>query len=53
MKEKPEVILQMMHEYNYHVYFKVCTRQKLTVILTAKEQVLTLVNGSERSSELP
>ncbi|MBP7388771.1 MAG: type I restriction endonuclease subunit R [Chitinophagales bacterium] len=48
MEEKLEVIRQMMHGYNYHVYFKAGTAEKLTVILTAEEHVLSLENGKER-----
>ncbi len=39
---------QMMHGYNYQVYFTASTAERLTVISTADEHVLTLENRKER-----
>lgn len=48
MQEKLEIVRQMMHGYNYRVYFTASTAEKLSVILTTEEHVLTLENGKER-----
>lgn len=48
MHEKLEVIRQLMHGYDYTTYFTSSTAEKLSVILTSEEHILTLENGKDR-----
>lgn len=48
MEEKLEVVRQMMHGYDYKAYFMAPLSEKLSIILTAEEHVLSLENGKER-----
>lgn len=48
MHEKLEVIRQIMHGYDYTTYFTAPTSEKLSIILTSEEHILTLDNGKER-----
>lgn len=48
MKEKLEVIRQMMHGYDYNTYFTASLSEKLSVILTSEEHILSLPDGKER-----
>lgn len=41
MLEKYEVVKQMFHNFDYHKYFAVETREKLIVILDAEEHILS------------
>ena len=48
MMEKLEVVRQMMHGYDYSVYFKAPIAEKLSIILTSEEHILSLDKGKER-----
>jgi type I restriction enzyme R subunit len=48
MQEKLEVVRQMMHGYVYSHYYSSNTAEKLSIILTSEEHILTLNNGKER-----
>jgi len=48
MMEKIEVVRQMMFGYDYAVYFKAPIQEKLSVILTSEEHILSLPEGKER-----
>ncbi len=48
MLEKLEVVRQMMHGYEYTHYFSSDTAEKLSIILTTEDHILTLDNGKER-----
>jgi type I restriction enzyme R subunit len=48
MMEKLEVVRQMMHGYDYTPYFTASTVEKLSIILTSEEHILSLPDGKER-----
>lgn len=48
MLEKLEVVRQMMHGYDYTTYFKSPLSEKLSIILTSEEHILSNPNGKER-----
>jgi type I restriction enzyme, R subunit len=48
MLEKIEVVRQMMHGYDYMPYFSCPVAEKLSIILTSEEHILTNDNGKER-----
>jgi type I restriction enzyme, R subunit len=48
MHEKLEVIQQLMHGYDYTPYFSAITAERLSIILTSEEHILTLENGKDR-----
>ncbi len=48
MEEKLEVVRQMMHGYDYTTYFKSPLSEKLSIILTSEEHILSNANGKER-----
>ena len=48
MLEKIEVVRQMMHGYDYTPYFTCPVAEKLSIILTSEEHILTVDNGKER-----
>lgn len=48
MLEKIEVVRQMMHGYDYTPYFTCPVAEKLSIILTSEEHILSIDNGKER-----
>ncbi|CAN5249798.1 type I restriction endonuclease subunit R [soil metagenome] len=48
MQEKLEVVQQIMHGYDYTTYFTASMAEKLSVILTSEEHILTVENGKDR-----
>lgn len=48
MLEKIEVVRQMMYGYDYMKYFTAPLAEKLSIILTSEEHILSLENGKER-----
>lgn len=48
MLEKLEVVRQMMHGYDFTTYFKAPLSEKLSIILTSEEHILSNANGKER-----
>ena len=48
MREKLEVVAQMLHGYNYREYFKADTRRKMVMLLETQELVLGIDDGKER-----
>lgn len=48
MQEKLEVVRQIMNGYNYTTYFTAPMAEKLSVILTSEEHILTVENGKDR-----
>lgn len=48
MLEKIEVVRQLMHGYDYTPYFTCSISEKLSIILTSEEHILSIDNGKER-----
>jgi type I restriction enzyme R subunit len=48
MLEKLEVIAQMFHGFNYRQYFGAGTSERLSIILSAEDHILSLENGKKR-----
>ncbi|HNH33968.1 MAG TPA: type I restriction endonuclease subunit R, partial [bacterium] len=48
MNEKLEVVRQMMHGYDYKTFYTAPLAEKLAIILTAEEHILSLESGKER-----
>ncbi len=48
MLEKLEVIAQMFHGFNYQRYFGAGTSERLSIILSAEDHILSLENGKKR-----
>jgi type I restriction enzyme R subunit len=48
MLEKLEVIAQMFHGFNYQRYFAASTSERLSIILSAEDHILSLENGKKR-----
>jgi type I restriction enzyme, R subunit len=48
MLEKIEVVRQMMHGYDYNPYFTCPVAEKLSIILTSEEHILSIDNGKAR-----
>jgi type I restriction enzyme, R subunit len=48
MQEKLEVVRQIMNGYDYTTYFGATLAEKLSVILTSEEHILTVDNGKDR-----
>jgi type I restriction enzyme, R subunit len=48
MQEKLEVVRQIMNGYDYTTYFTAPMAEKLSVILTSEEHILTVENGKDR-----
>ncbi|KAB2878058.1 type I restriction endonuclease subunit R [bacterium] len=48
MNEKLEVVRQMMHGYDYKGFYTAPLSEKLAIILTAEEHILSLESGKER-----
>jgi type I restriction enzyme R subunit len=48
MLEKYEIVCQMFDQFDYKLFFKADTRQKMTIILEAQEYILGLADGKDR-----
>ncbi|MCO6498069.1 MAG: type I restriction endonuclease subunit R [Chitinophagaceae bacterium] len=48
MMEKLEVVRQIMNGYDYTPYFTAPVAEKLSIILTSEEHILSVENGKER-----
>ena len=48
MREKLEVVAQILHGYDYKVYLQADTRRKMVMLLETQEHVLGLEDGKER-----
>lgn len=48
MREKLEVVAQLLHGYSYKEYFTADTRRKMVMLLESQEFILGLNDGSER-----
>lgn len=48
MEEKLEIIRQLMNGYDYMSYFTSPLSEKLSIILTSQEHILSVENGKER-----
>ncbi len=48
MLEKLEVVSQMFHKFPYEEYFEADTSQKISMILSAEEHILSLEDGKKR-----
>lgn len=48
MREKLEVVAQILHGYNYEEYLDADTRRKMVMLLETQEHLLGLEDGSER-----
>ena len=46
--EKMEIVSQMFHGFNYKKYFKLNTSEKLSLILSAQEHILSQQEGKNR-----
>ena len=48
MREKLEVVAQILHGYSYEEYFSADTRRKMVMLLESQEFILGINDGSER-----
>ena len=48
LKEKLEIVRQIMHGFNYQEYFTAGSRDKLLIIVRAEDHILGLENGKQR-----